>query len=161
VNHRDEAFTDFVREQRGGLVRSAMLLSGDRHRAEDLVQATLVKLYLAWDRIPPGVHAYARRVMVNAFIDERRRPFFRRERLVDRVPEPEPGPADGGGNAVQDAAWAALARLPPRMRAAVILRHVDGLTVAETADALGCEEGTVKSQTSRGLALLREGLTCR
>jgi RNA polymerase sigma-70 factor (sigma-E family) len=135
-----------------------MLLVGDRHQAEDLVQATLVKLYVAWDRLPPAVDAYAHRVMVNAFIDERRRPFFRREQLTGRAPEPEPEPANGGGNAVQDAALAALAGLAPRMRAAVVLRHVHGLSVAETAEALGCEEGTVKSQSSRGLALLREAL---
>lgn len=158
VASRDEQFRDFVLSARARLVRTATLLTaGDAHLAEDLVQLTLTRVYLAWPRIrrTDGPDAYARRVLVNAAIDERRRPFRRRESSHAEVPDtsielpegPELGPLH-----------AALAGLPPGMRAAVVLRHVHELSVTETADALGCSEGTVKSQTARGLDRLRESL---
>jgi RNA polymerase sigma-70 factor (sigma-E family) len=154
---REEAFRTFVVEHRAELVRTATLLtSGDVHRAEDLVQVTLTRLYVAWHRIDgrrsPG--AYARRVLVNAFIDDTRRPLRRRERSHGDLPERAvPG---SPGYEEREVVHRALTALPPRMRAAVVLRHWLQLDVRETADVLGCSEGTVKSQTARGLDRLRE-----
>jgi RNA polymerase sigma-70 factor (sigma-E family) len=139
-------------------LRTATLLSsGNGHRAEDLVQTVLLRMYLSWPRIRDDTRdAYARKMLVNAHLDDRRRPYVRREQTHAEVP-------DVGVDAVEpdatDAAvFRALAELPPRMRAAVVLRHVHDVSVAEAADALGCSEGTVKSQTARGLAHLRTAL---
>lgn len=153
---RDEEFRDYVLAARPGLLRAATLLTaGDVHLAEDLVQSALTKLYVAWPRVRrEGPEQYARRILVNAFVDETRRPFWRRERASAELPD-VPAAAtltveDG------DAVRRALAALPPRMRAAVVYRYWMQLDVAETAAALGCGQGTVKSQTARGLDRLRE-----
>jgi RNA polymerase sigma-70 factor (sigma-E family) len=153
---REDEFRAYVVESRPRLVRTATLLTaGDAHLAEDLVQTTLTKLFLAWPRIrkADGPDAYARRTLVNALIDERRRPFWRRERAHAEVPDPTSAGHQGGPEF--DKLEAALAELPPGMRAAVVFRHVYELSVAETANALNCSEGNVKSQTARGLDRLR------
>lgn len=155
---RDDQFRAYVTGRRGGLLRTAVLLSsGNAHRAEDLVQNVLLRMYLSWPRIREGTRdAYARRMLVNAHLDEHRRPHNRRERVHAEVPDvavEDREPTD-----IETAVFRALAQLPPRMRAAVILRHLHDISVAETADALGCSEGTVKSQTARGLAQLRAAL---
>lgn len=157
---REDEFRAYVVESRPRLVRTATLLTaGDGHLAEDLVQTTLTKLFLAWPRIrnADGPDAYARRTLVNALIDERRRPFWRRERAHAEVPDPTG--ADHEGRPEYDELQGALADLPPGMRAAVVFRHVYDLSVAETADALNCSEGNVKSQTARGLDRLRAALS--
>ena len=156
MKHDDE-FEEFVRRRRRHLVLTATALTaGDAFLAEDLVQGTLVRVYLAWKRARSGnVEAYARRVLVNAFIDHRRRPFVRREHVVASLPE---AAASAGPDLDNGYLLSALAALPPRMRAAVVLRHVDDLSVEDTAAALGCSAGTVKSQTARALAKLRESL---
>jgi RNA polymerase sigma-70 factor (sigma-E family) len=154
VSYQSE-FEVFVRRHRGGLVATATALTGgDRHLAEDLTQGALVRLYLAWGRAR-GTHleAYARRVLVNGFLDHRRRAWVSRERSVEAVPDT---PAIEVTNDPE--LLAALRELPPRMRAAVVLRHVEDRSVEDVADALGCSVGTVKSQTARGLAKLREHL---
>jgi RNA polymerase sigma-70 factor (sigma-E family) len=156
ASSREEEFEAYVRRRRGPLLRSATLLTaGDTYLAEDLVQTTLVRLYVAWPRARrTNLDAYARRALVNNLIDEKRRPFARRERVVETMPEGvEPARVD-----VPDAVLAALAALPPGMRAAIVLRHVEGLSVEETAAALGCGTGSVKSQTARGLDKLRAEL---
>ena len=133
------------------------LTAGDHHLAEDLVQVVLVRLYLAWGRVARrgGVDAYARRSLVNALIDHRRRPSVSRETATDELPDHPGRDAEEGLDAdLLDA----LRALPERMRAAVVLRHVIGLSIEETADALECSTGTVKSQTARGLDKLREAL---
>jgi RNA polymerase sigma-70 factor (sigma-E family) len=156
---RDEQFRAYVVASRGKLLRTAtFLVSGDRFAAEDLVQTALIGLYVAWPRVrAETVDAYTRKSMLNALIDHRRRPFVRHERSWSRVPDLpfEDVPATDPGAAV----FAALAALPPRTRAAVVLRHLSQLSITETAEALGCSEGTVKSQTARGLARLRASLT--
>ena len=152
---RDAAFRAFVVTRRPALVRTATLLAaGDAHAAEDLVQTALTRLYVAWPRVDRehGPEAYARRILVNALIDERRRPWRRessRAELPDTPAEPPASAED------RDAVRRALAALAPRMRAAVVLRHWLGYDVAECAQLLGCSEGTVKSQTARGLDRLR------
>jgi RNA polymerase sigma-70 factor (sigma-E family) len=157
---RDDQFRSYVVTSRAQLVRTATFLtSGDRHAAEDLVQTALMRLYVAWPRVRgESVDAYARKAMLNALIDNRRRPIARFERPRSDVPEVavcDPAPF----NQTESAVFAALAALPPRMRAAVVLRHLLELSVTETADALNCSEGTVKSQTARGLSQLRDALS--
>jgi RNA polymerase sigma-70 factor (sigma-E family) len=155
---RDAEFSEFVRARRTHLRRIAYALCGDWHRADDLVQTALVKLYVAWPRVRRDgrEEAYARTIIVRANIDESRRPW-RRER---------PGPA-GGIEPVaaeplpveeRDALFDALQALPAMQRRTVLLRHWLGLSVAETAHELGIAEGTVKSHTSRGLAALQDVL---
>jgi RNA polymerase sigma-70 factor (sigma-E family) len=159
---RDKQFHEFVLARRAGLVRTATLLAaGDRHLAEDLVQSTLTKLYLAWPSFQRADNreGYARRALVNALTDERRRPWRRWERSTAELPESPR--ADQRGEPMADGLRAALAELPPKMRAAVVFRYFHELTVTETAEALRCSENTVKSQTSRGLALLRTALEAR
>jgi RNA polymerase sigma-70 factor (sigma-E family) len=157
---RDEEFSAFVAAHRTGLLRSAYLLTaGDTHRAEDLVQTALARLYVAWPRLRrSGTQAaYARRIIVNAHIDEVRHFRWRREQYVPEPPD-QPGPAPGGG-VDGEAIRAALAALPPHMRAVVVLRHWLDLSVEETASLLNCSTGTVKSQTAKATARLRSLLT--
>jgi RNA polymerase sigma-70 factor (sigma-E family) len=161
TSQRDEQFQRYVQAHRAELLRTARLLTaGDHHLGEDLVQATLTKLYLKWPRYVradnPGGYVY--RIMVNTLTDERRRPSAQRERpaaVLPDVAQPEPGV----DHESVDELLAALSRLPPRMRAAIVLRYLHELDVAETAKVLGCSQGTVKSQTSRALELLRAGLS--
>lgn len=157
MRRKQEAeYEAFVREQRGRLVATATHLTGDAHLAEDLVQQALVRLYLAWGRARTlSTAAYTRRILVNAFVDHRRRPWVRREHSTESLPD---GAAQAASERPDTELLAALAALPPRMRAAVVLRHIEDLSVEEVADALGCSSGTVKSQTARGLEKLRNAL---
>jgi RNA polymerase sigma-70 factor (sigma-E family) len=158
---RDTEFTAFVGAHRPGLLRTAALLTaGDAHRAEDLVQTGLTKLYVAWPSVRREGNplAYARRTIVNAHIDETRRPTWRRERVVAEPPDAPTSDWDPLGGVDGETVRAALRALPPRMRAAIVLRHWLDLSVEETAALLGCTPGTVKSTTSKGLARLREHL---
>ena len=155
---REDQFRAYVLQRRGTLLRTATLLaSGNAHQAEDLVQTVLLRMYVSWPRIRSATRdAYARKMLVNALLDERRRPYARHEQNHAEIPDVAAeavAPSD-----VEAAVFSALAELPPRMRAAVILRHLHDASVADTADALGCSEGTVKSQTARGLAQLRANL---
>ena len=142
--------------RRSSLLRtSTALTGGDPHLAEDLVQKCLIKLYLAWPRIR-SVHleSYTRRALVNALIDDRRGAFHRHERTWAEPPEVTD--RDLEDDALDGNILWALRQLAPGMRAAVVLRHVDGLTTEETAYALRCSTGNVKSQTARGLERLRD-----
>src|SRR5689334_2774609 len=156
---RDEQFHSFVLSHRPGLVRTATLLTaGDGHLAEDLVQSALTKLYVAWPsfRRADNPEGYLRRTLVNALTDERRRWWRRHERSMAEPPDrvrDEPGGAE-----LDDGLRSALRDLPPKMRAAVVFRYFYDLDVADTADALGCSVGTVKSQTARALDRLRASL---
>jgi RNA polymerase sigma-70 factor (sigma-E family) len=158
---RDEEFSAFVRDRRFELLQGACLLTaGDTHFAEDLVQTALARLYVAWPRVRrAGTHGgYAWRIVVNAYIDEVRRPRWRRERYVAAPPDqPAPVPAATlAGEVDGDAVRAALRALPPRMRAVIVLRHWMDLSVQETASLLDCSEGTVKSQAAKATARLRD-----
>jgi RNA polymerase sigma-70 factor (sigma-E family) len=154
---RDRQFTDYVTSSRGQLRRTAYLLCGDWHLAEDLVQTTLAKLYVAWPRLHQDStpDAFARRVLVRAHIDETRRPWNRRRARQEPA---ERTAREGLPVEERDALMQALADLPSGQRQAVVLRHWLGLTVEETARDLGCSAGTVKSQTARAVAKLREAL---
>ena len=147
----DAAFAAFVTEAQQRLYRQAYLLSGEQQAAQDLVQSTLVKLFLGWRRVE-SPYAYAQRTMVRTFLDDRRR--LRRQhdlhRLVDGVASYEPDPG------TRLTVLGALATLPPRMRAVVVLRYWEDLSVEQAAAALGCSAGTVKSSSSKALNRLRE-----
>jgi RNA polymerase sigma-70 factor (sigma-E family) len=153
TTERDHEFTEYVRVRRTELVRLAtLLLSADRARAEDAVQVALTRLYLAWPKVRPDTRdAYIRRSVVNAAIDERRSMFRRREQTHAEVPDVAVEHVVADNSRLVSL----LATLPARMRAAVVLRYVEGLDVADTAKALGCREGTVRSQSARGLERLR------
>ena len=155
-----EAFREYVEARSPALPRTVYLLTGSQHDAEDLLQTALAKTYLAWGRVREreALDAYVRRTMVNT-----RTSWWRRRRLdeapVAAPPEPRRTGAErdaGEDLALSDALWSALARLPRRQRAAVVLRYYSDLSEAETAQVLGVSVGTVKSTTSRALAKLRE-----
>jgi len=152
----DEAeFREFVAAQLDQLCRFAFLLCRDWHRAEDTVQKSLTKLYLRWSRMAlssPG--AYVRRIIANELREEHRRFWFQRERASGRLPE-QASPDPGETSAVRLTVFDALARLPKRQQLAVVLRHWEDLSVEQTAEIMACSEGTVKSQTARGLQTLR------
>jgi RNA polymerase sigma-70 factor (sigma-E family) len=157
-SERDRQFTDYVAASRGRLRRVAYLLCGDWHLAEDLVQTTLAKLYLAWPRLHKNStpDAFARRVLVRSHIDETRRPWNRRR---SREEPADTESTTGLPVEERDALLRALTDLPAGQRQAVVLRHWLGLTVEEAARDLGCSPGTVKSQTARAVARLREALS--
>ncbi len=154
---REAAYVAFVAARRDHFRRVAYALCGDWHRADDLVQTALVKLYVAWPKVrrTGSEEAYLRTILVRVSIDEHRRPW-RRENVSDTLPDhPARAPL-----AVEErtALMDALQALPPQQRAAVVLRHWLGLSVEEAAKEMRISEGTVKSHTSRGLAALRLSL---
>ncbi|BAL87094.1 putative RNA polymerase ECF-subfamily sigma factor [Actinoplanes missouriensis 431] len=148
----EDQFVDYFRARAQPLRRLAYSLSGDWHTAEDLVQQTFVRLYRRWPAIrDETVDAYARQALVNAFLSHRR--ARRRESLTADPPERAAGGADPADGLVVRRALAALA---PRQRAAVVLRYLEDLPVAEVATLLGISEGTVKSQTARAIQSMRD-----
>lgn len=162
-DERSAEFVAFTRAHRADLVRTAVLLcAGDEAYAEDLVQTTLTKLYLAWGRVrrADSPLAYARRSLTHVFFDELKRAHRRRERVVAEPASSSGDPAAPAGDPeLRQLVLTALATLGPRQRAVVVLRHWHDLDVAETARILGCSAGTVKSQNARALAHLRTHLT--
>jgi RNA polymerase sigma-70 factor (sigma-E family) len=150
----DDEFAEFVTRWSPALLRVAFLLTSDRGEAEDLLQTALLKTARHWSKLTDheAAYPYVRRVLVTTHTSWRRRRRVH-EVLLDQFPDrPASEPtAIEAGQALQ-----ALEQLPPRMRAVVVLRCYEGLSEAETAEALGCSVGSVKSQASRGLARLRE-----
>ncbi|GAA1355359.1 SigE family RNA polymerase sigma factor [Saccharothrix algeriensis] len=158
--HDEQEFAEYFAARREAVRRTAFLLCGDWHRADDLAQTAFVALHRRWRKVrdKQALDAYVRRTLVRAVIDESRRPW-RRERFVDEVPETPSRDAEVADSVVtREALVAGLKRVPPRQRAVLVLRFLEGLDVSAAAEALGCSEGTVKSQTSRGLEALREAL---
>jgi RNA polymerase sigma-70 factor (sigma-E family) len=149
-------FSSYVAARWTALVKTAYLLTGDFHEAEDLVQSTLAKVYPHWHRVrDETVEAYVRRALVN---NNRSRHRRRRvaQLLTPFVPD-RPALDDGRGTGEErDLLVALLAELPERQRAVVVLRYWEDLGAEEVAELLGCTVGTVKSQASRALAKLRE-----
>ncbi|MFE2427815.1 SigE family RNA polymerase sigma factor [Streptomyces sp. NPDC059373] len=157
---RDAEFAEFAGTAYRSLLRTARLLTGDPHTAEDLVQAALVRVYLHWSRAATWAspHTYARKVVVNLFAT------WRRRRWHTEVPQGEPeSSADGydmAGRADARLELAgALAALPRAQRSVLVLRCYEDLSVEETAELLGCSPGTVKSRTNRALERLRDADT--
>lgn len=147
----EQGFTEWVCGRQRQLLRSAYLLTGDLHRAEDLVQEALTKVALRWSRLADGnPTAYALRIIARDNISWWRR---RRDVPTDRL-------HDAGATSEPEIALVvrgALARLTPNQRAVLVLRHFEDLTERETADVLGVSIGTVKSQNAAALARLRTG----
>lgn len=139
------------------LRRSAYLLCGDWDRGDDLVQRVLTQLFVHWKRArkADNLDAYVHTMLVRRFIDEQRSSWVRRVRLFGAGTQPEPAAAAAIDPSTRLDLHAALGRLPARQRAVVVLRFLQDLSVEQTADALGCSAGTVKSQTSRALDALR------
>lgn len=140
------------------LRNTAHLLCGDWHRAEDITQLAMLRLYVAWPRLArrDTLDAYARRVVVRTFLAENRRGWRRRERLTDTPPDT---PATSTGDSTERLLLTrALAAVPPRQRSVLVLRYWNDLSVEEVAAVLRCTTGTVKSQAARGLATLRRRL---
>jgi RNA polymerase sigma-70 factor (sigma-E family) len=154
---RDDRFVEYVAARRAKLYRTAYLICGDAHRADDLVQIALAKAYVAWPRLERAgsVDAYVRRILVNAHVDETRRSWSRERPGLPHLDEAAPAPAHEG----HEELWAALRALAPGQRRIVVLRHYWGLSVEETAADLGVSPGTVKSQTFDALAHLRRALS--
>jgi RNA polymerase sigma-70 factor (sigma-E family) len=153
---RDAAYVEYVTARQGHLRRVAYAICGDWHRAEDLLQTALTKLYVSWPRIAKAgsEDAYVRRILLNAHLDDLKRPWRKRELLGFDNPDPE-APAAGPGVEQRDELVAALQRLPEMQRKVVVLRHLVDLSVEQTADELGLSTGTVKSHHSRAVARLQ------
>jgi len=148
-------FDAYCRDHGRALCRSAFLLTGDHHLAEDLVQTALAKVAPRWDRIAADADPmpYIRTVVVRTAIAWRRRRWWGE---VPTSPLPEATGSDHlDGLVARDRLRRALLGVPPRQRAALVLRFYEDLSEAETARAMGCGIGTVKSQTAKGLARLR------
>lgn len=152
---KDTEFTAFMTQAAPALGKTAWLLCGDTHQADELVQQALVRTYLAWSTARNGDPlAYARRVLANQRIDTWRK--RRREVITDPVDIPDRGSdTDARRSADRDQLTRALATLTTKQRRVIVLRHFIGLSEAETADDLGISTGTVKSTASRALAQLR------
>lgn len=156
---RTSEFEAWMSARQHKLLRTAYLLTGDVHAAEDLTQTALAKVYLAWDRVSAAhsVDAYARKILVNEHTSMWRRLWRQREVVSDTSAYDIAESAqeyDGVGAAL----WDAVRALPERQRAVVVLRYYEQLSEKETAEALGVSLGTVKSQTSRALDTLRARL---
>jgi RNA polymerase sigma-70 factor (sigma-E family) len=154
---RDAEFEQYMAARQPSLLRTAYLLTGDRHGAEDLVQVSLAKLYLSWDKVQKRelIDGYLRRIMVNENNSLWRRAWKRREVTTDEVPD-RVGVADRPDHGESSALWEFVQTLPRKQRAVVVLRYYEDLSEAEVAETLGISVGTVKSQSSRALAALRE-----
>jgi RNA polymerase sigma-70 factor (sigma-E family) len=158
-------FERFVRDRTDPLLRAAYLLAGDLAEAEDLVQETLLRVARRWYKVAAMEQpaAYARRILVNLVIDHARQ----RARRNSELTAPAGGLSEQADSTAERALQAvdmhtllltALAGLPPRQRAVIVLRYWQDLPEAEVAATLGCSAGTVKSTASRGLARLREAI---
>jgi RNA polymerase sigma-70 factor (sigma-E family) len=153
----ERRYSDYVAARLPSLHRLAYLLCGDAHRADDIAQVAITRLYRHWGRASraDNIDGYVRSILVRAFLDEQRLRWAA-VRLVGRPQDTPHAPvAEQPDVATSMVIHAALTRLPPRQRAVLVLRFLDDLSVAQTAEALGCSEGNVKRQTSDGLTRLR------
>lgn len=156
--HRDtQEFCEFVTARSAALFRVAYLILGDYQLAQDLVQESLAKTYVAWPRLHDvtNAEAYTRRVIATTAISWRRRRGFH-ERPAEHLADEVVARDHAAAVVVHDVLWAHLLELPPRQRAAIVLRHYVDLSEAQTAATMGCSIGTVKSSVSAGLRRLRE-----
>jgi RNA polymerase sigma-70 factor (sigma-E family) len=155
----EREFDEFVLARQHRMLRTAYLLCGDWHLAEDLTQNALAKVYVGWARIQrvDNVDAYVHRMLFRTYVD-----IYRRRRKQEILSAAVPDVADGTDVAnhgdVRMALLAALARVTPRYRAVLVLRFWEDRSITEAAEALGISEGSVKSHTHRGLHQLRSVL---
>ncbi|WP_143027910.1 SigE family RNA polymerase sigma factor [Lentzea albidocapillata] len=150
-------FTDCFDRYADSMRFTAFLLCGNWHEAEDLMQSGFLKLYLAGPKLSDrsGLEPYLRQIVVRTFLAERRKVRWRREKLTDAPPE---GLSSVAGTEDRLVVWQALTAVPARQRAVLVLRFWHDLSVEDTATALNCSTGTVKSQSSKGLETLRRRL---
>jgi len=156
----EDSFDEFVVNRGPALLRFAYLLTGDRHRAEDLVQEVLAKVHQRWTRIEraEGAEFYVRTALVRQNISWWRRRSARSEQPVAEVPDSTVSDDGEQALAARDEMWALLATLPRRQRAVLVLRFYEDMSEADIAASLGVTLGTVKSQCARALAALRTRL---
>ena len=155
---RDAEFTEYALARLPALRRLAVVLCQDGQRADDLVQATITKLYVHWDKARAADHvdAYARAVLVREFVHEQRSSWAKRISLTGEMADRPAGDVDH--DAVLDLRGA-VAALPPRQRATLVLRFYCDLNVDQSAQLLNCSPGTVKSQTAKAISALRRALS--
>ncbi|MEV4673614.1 MULTISPECIES: SigE family RNA polymerase sigma factor [Actinomadura] len=146
-----ESFAAFVAARSGSLIRTAYVLAGDQHAAEDLLQNALAKTAARWGRVRDNPEGYVRRAMYNEQVNR-----WRRRRRESVVAEPPDLPSAGPDVDLRLALERALLALPPRKRAVLVLRYYEDLPEREVAAIMGCSVGTVRSQTHRAIARLRE-----
>lgn len=153
----EQEYVEYVTARIPALRRLAYLLTGDGHRADDLVQQTITKLYVKWQRAKHADHldAYVRTILVRTHLSERRLRWARVQLFRDTPDTPESPPVEQHGIEDRQVLRVALTQVPNRQQAVLVLRFFYDLPVDEVAAMLGCSAGTVKSQTSRGLATLR------
>jgi len=156
----EEEFVAYYTARGDQLRKTAYLLCGDWHLAQDLTQITFTKLYQAWRRIERHdvLDQYARRVLLRAFLDERRRPWRRELSTEPESPALDSVSQDAQGFPERMLLRTALMRIPKRRRAVLVLRFWMDLSTEQAADLLGCSASTIRSQTSRGLDDLRDVL---
>ena len=154
---KDAEFEAYMSARQPSLLRTAYLLTGDRHAAEDLVQTALAKLYLSWDKVQRRemLDGYVRRILVNENNSLWRRAWKRREVSTDEVPDTGQS-VDTADHGERSALWDFVQSLPRKQRAVIVLRYYEDLSEAEIAQVLGISVGTVKSQASRALASMRQ-----
>jgi len=157
TTQRDASYSDYVEFRLPALRRLALLLCQDRHRADDLVQQAVIRVYAHWAKASAAgnTDAYVNAILVREFLHERRSSWTRRVSVTDQLPDEPILTADRDG--LMDL-QAAVAALPPGQRAVLVLRYYCDLNVDQTAAALGCSTGTVKSQTAKAIAALRSRL---
>jgi RNA polymerase sigma-70 factor (sigma-E family) len=150
----EQEYIDYVTARLPSLRRLAFSLCGDEDQADDVVQESITKLYLRWSTVGAVTHldAYVRTIVVRTFLDGQRKGWWR-VWLFGAAPDVQR--TDDRDAEDRTVLRDALAKVPPRQRAVLVLRFIHDLPVAEVADILGCSAGTVKSQTSHGLAALR------
>ncbi|MEU8128247.1 SigE family RNA polymerase sigma factor [Micromonospora sp. NPDC049049] len=151
-------YEEFADTRLAPLLRYAVMLTGEPHQAQDLVQETMVRVQLNWRRVAraDSPERYVRRMLTNQYVDWRRGSWVRRVLLRGEPDASVPMPTDHAQSAVdRDQVWSWLSRLPRRQRAALVLRYYEDLPDVEIADILGCAVGTVRSSISRALATLR------
>ena len=150
------AYSDYVAARWASLYRTANLIAGNESDADDVLQATLVKLYVKWDKVTraDSVDAYVRRMLVNELLGARRLQLRRREK-DHLLHEPV---ATGTDATERIGLWSEIGALPTRQRAVLVLRYYEDLSEEQTAAVLGCSRGTVKSQTHDALRKLRSRL---
>lgn len=157
TTRRDIGYSDYVEFRLPALRRLALVLCQDRHRADDLVQQAVIRVYMHWAKASAAdnIDAYVNAILVREYLHERRSSWTRRVSVTDQLPEAPILTADRDG--LLDL-QAAVAVLPPGQRAVLVLRFYCDLNVDQAAGALGCSAGTVKSQTAKAIAALRSRL---
>lgn len=151
-------YVEYVTARLPELNRLALLLCGNEHRADDLVQQTITKLYVGWRRIRNVEHldAYVRTMLTNTYLSERRT-FWAKVQLFHRTPEAQVAAvSESGAVENRELLRVALSKVSRRQRSVIVLRYFCDLPVAEVAAILGCSEGNVKSHTHHGLKALRD-----